>query len=275
MGTSMFRKLLANLPFNPGLLPQVSELYGHLRRETSLRGWGLMILAAALAMQVAAITYPSHNAYVGTSSVEATGSKKPPAKLELSKSVENVTRGIWDARGTTAKSGDVLEFKIVTKNIGGKDYQNYQGQDYFGKVLQYADVLDISQLNAQGLSLSTSGNLTWSTASIKAGASDTLAVRVKVKSPVPATNKPSVGSSDYNCQINNFYGNQISLNVDCPVVKTIAETATSLPKTGPSASMIIGTAVAVLAGYLYARSRIMAKELAIVRRDYISSGDDS
>lgn len=270
----MFKQLLANLPFNPGLMAQVRDLRASLRRESSLRGWGLMILAAALAMQVAAIVYPSHNAYVGTAGVEATGSKKPPAKLELSKTVENVTQGIWDARGTTAKAGDVLEFKIATKNIGGKDYANYHGQDYFGKVLQYADVADSSSLGQQGLALDSSQNLKWTTATIKAGASDAKVVRVKVKSPVPATNKPSLGSSDYNCQINNFYGNQVSLNVDCPLVKTVAEMATAqLPKTGPGASLVVGTAVAVLAGYLYARSRIMAKELAIVRRDYISSGD--
>lgn len=269
----MFKKLLANLPFNPSLLPQVREFQAHLRRETSLRGWGLIILAAALAMQVAAIAYPSHNAYVGTDSVEATGSKKPPAKLELSKTVENATQGIWDARGTTAKAGDVLEFKIITKNVGGKDYQNYQGQDYLGKVLQYADFADPNSLSQQGLGLDSAKNLKWTTATIKAGTSDTKVVRVKVKSPIPATNKPSVGSSDYNCQINNFYGSQVTLNVNCPIVKVVAETAAAeLPKTGPGVSVIIGTAVAVLAGYLYARSRLMAKELAIVRRDHISTG---
>jgi len=269
----MFKRLLANLPFNPGLMPQVSALAGQLQRETSLRRSGIVVLVLALAIQGLAIAYPSSNSYLGSGTAEATGNKKPPAKLELSKTVENVTKGIWDARGSKARAGDVLEFKIITKNVGGKDFQNYQGQDYFGKVLQYADLTDTSSLAQQGLTMDSAKNLKWTTATIKAGASDTKVVRVKVKSPVPATNKPSVGSSEYNCQINNFYGSQVSLNVDCPIVKTIAETATTLPKTGPGASMIIGTAVAVLAGYLYARSRIMAKELAIVRRDYISSGD--
>jgi len=274
----VFKKLLANLAFNPGLIDQVSFYADRFHREAMIRRAGLLFLCLAIAVQALAGLYPASPSFVASpATVEATGKHKPkpPAKVELSKKVENITAKALDANGSTAKAGDILEFKLTTKNIGGVEYKNYKGSDYFGRVLQYAEITDTTSLSTQGLNLDGTGNLSWTTAVIKAGASDVKTIRVKVKSPIPATNTPAPGSADYNCQISNFYGNQVSLSVDCPIVKTVAETATKLPETGSGVSIAIAVGVAVVAGYFYSRSRIMAKELAIVRRDHISTRGDS
>jgi hypothetical protein len=64
----------------------------------------------------------------------------------------------------------------------------------------------------------------------------------------------------------------VVMNVDCPTAKSVEQAATALPNTGPGTTLFVGAVVAVVAGYLFSRSRIMAEELVIVRNEYMSSG---
>ena len=87
-------------------------------------------------------------------------------------------------------------------------------------------------------------------------------------SPIPATNRPNDQAADYDCVISNLYGNKIELDVACPAVKGIE----TIPNTGPGSSLIMGTFVTAVVGYLFARSRLLSKELNLVRTDYANSG---
>ncbi len=215
------------------------------------------------------LVHPNGEVYhTATCPVEVTIGETPRAVL--TKSVTNVTRG-GDANGGTVNAGDVLEFKLNTKNVTASDYKNYKGQDYFGSVLQYAN-LDSAQLPAQGITIGADNYLHWTTANLKANSTDVKTIRVQVKSPVPTTNSPSHISPEFNCKISNDYGNQVTMSVNCPLVKTIASTTTTLPNTGPGTSVIIAGLVAIAVGYLYARSRLLARELDIARQSYVSSG---
>ncbi len=194
------------------------------------------------------------------------------ARVLLTKSVKNLTQNNQDANGTTVKSGDEIEFKLKTSNVTATDYTNFKGRDYIGSVLAYADLADQNQLSAQGLTLTSDKYIEWTSPKIKANSTEIKTIKFKVKQLVPATNSPSTVSPDYNCKISNSYGNEVTMNVDCPIVKELSVTATNLPSTGPGTSVLIGGLVTVFAGYLFARSRLLAKELAIVRENYISAG---
>lgn len=54
----MFKKLLSNLPFNPSLLGQVNFYTQRLKKETFVRGVGLVTLALALVIQTFAVISP-------------------------------------------------------------------------------------------------------------------------------------------------------------------------------------------------------------------------
>jgi hypothetical protein len=192
-------------------------------------------------------------------------------RVNLSKSVMDITKN-HDANGTTVQNGDILEFKLATRNVTASAYKNYNGKDYFGSVLQYADIVDSNGLSKQGLSLDSNNYLHWNLASLAGSATDTKTIKVKVKNIIPVTNTPSTISPDYNCKITNDYGNEVTMNINCPVIKQLDKAATSLPNTGPGTSIAIGATVVAFAGYLFSRSRIMAKELAAVRKEYISAG---
>lgn len=194
------------------------------------------------------------------------------ARVLLTKTVKNLTSGKADANGTTVKSGDQLEFRLTTENVTATDYVNYKGQDYFGSVLQYADITNAQQLAEQGINITPDQNLVWTSAKIKAHSSEVKVIKVKVKDLVPATNSPSKVSPDYNCKINNAYGNEVTMNVECPVVKQASVAAANLPNTGSGTSVMIGALAVSVAGYLFARSRLMARELEIVKVNHVSVG---
>jgi len=54
----MFNKLLANLPFNPSLVTQISFYGQRLKRESSIRRLGFVFVALAVAVQIFAIASP-------------------------------------------------------------------------------------------------------------------------------------------------------------------------------------------------------------------------
>jgi hypothetical protein len=193
------------------------------------------------------------------------------ARVNLSKSVTNLTKG-GDANSTTVSNGDILEFKLVTKNVTSTAYKNYEGQDYIGSVLQYADVVDSSQITLQDMNLDSQNYLHWKIPNLAAQTSDVKTIKVKVKDVIPNTNTPSKLSPDYNCSFTNDYGNEVTMNVNCPAAKSVEQAATALPNTGPGTTITIGAIIAVVAGYLFSRSRIMARELLIIRDEYQSSG---
>src|SRR3989344_2093813 len=114
----MFKKLLANLPFNSNLLDDVAFYANRLHREAALRRTGLFFLSLALAVQGMAVLYPSSSSLVEATGAHplATSHNQGEAKLELSKTVENLTQKFWDANRSTASGGDELEFKLITKN---------------------------------------------------------------------------------------------------------------------------------------------------------------
>lgn len=199
----------------------------------------------------------------------ATAAEKP--RLSLSKSVSNATKRLTDANGSTVSPGDELVFSLVTQNETAVDYPSFRGQDYFGDVLDYAEITNLPELQAQGVSLDSAKYLRWS-GTIPARGLERKTVKVKLKSAIPATNRPSGASNDYDCVITNRYGNEVSLNVGCPLVKNIELATAQLPETGPGATLAAAFVVTSAAGYLFARSRLLNKELELVRKEYAAGG---
>lgn len=193
------------------------------------------------------------------------------ARVIQSKTVSNDNQNLADASGSKVKNGDLLTFSLKTQNVTQTDYAGYSGQDYFGDVLDYADLTDASELTKQGLSLDSNRFLRWQE-NIKANSTSVKTIHVKVKDVIPTTNRPSNASDDYDCVISNKYGNEVTMTVGCPLIKNIDQVSTKLPNTGPGANLVAGFGITVIAGYFFSRSRLLAKELDIIKADYAGAG---
>lgn len=194
----------------------------------------------------------------------------PLLALGKSKTVKNLTQDkTGDAvKSSSLKAGDTLEFTLITTNIQNQTRNAITISDYIGDVLDYA-TLDEASISARGGRYdSETKKIIWENVSIPANTEDKRSFTVTVKNPIPATNSPSGTTTGFDCKISNEYGNEVTINVDCPLVKRIE----TLPKAGPGTSILLLSAITTIVGYFFARSRLLVKELDIVRHEYALSG---
>ena len=194
-------------------------------------------------------------------------SEKPFGEM---KTVKNITQKLEGtaALNSVVKAGDVLEYALTTTNTQDFDRKNITISDYVGDILEYA-TLDEAFLKQQGGTFdATSKKVSFVLGSVTAKSDVTKSFKVTLKNPIPATNAPSKVSGSYDCRISNKYGNELSMAVACPAVKGVE----TLPNTGPGTSAIIGFIVVTIVGYFYARSRVLSKELALIRAEYAPRG---
>lgn len=189
-----------------------------------------------------------------------------------SKKAKNVTSNVADANGTEAAAGDVIEYALTTSNFGTADAKNYiLPSENLSDVLEYADI-DLSSLG-DGIFEASSQTIAWNKpVTIKPNESVTKTFRVKIKDPIPSTLRPNgAPGGSYDMMLTNVYGNTIEIKLPSTVLKTTETVTSSLPNTGPGEALLIGGGLTTVIGYFFARTRLMAKELDIVRNEYATT----
>lgn len=166
---------------------------------------------------------------------------------------------------TKAKSSDTIEYLLAVTNNNTVAREGYIVEDYIGDVLDYA-VLDENFLASQGGSFDpATKTIKYPAQAVPAKGQLNKTFRVTLKTTIPSTNQPNATATDYDCKMQNGFGNETVIPVDCSVIKTAA---TTLPNTGPGTTIAIAFAVAVFSGYFFMRSRLLAKEMTIIKRSY-------
>lgn len=186
------------------------------------------------------------------------------------KSVKNITQDkTGDAAiATKLQPNDVLEYTLTTTNSQNFERVDIEVTDYVGDILDYA-TLDTTYLESQGGKYDDSTKkIIWTDVKIPANGEVLHKFQVKIKSPIPSTNSPSTVGTAFDCKISNEYGNEITINMNCPLVKGIE----TLPNTGPGSSLVIMTLVTTVVGYFFSRSRLLAREMDLIRSDYTATG---
>lgn len=187
--------------------------------------------------------------------------------LEFSKTVSNLTSGLKDANGSTAKPSEVLEYHLLTKNDSPAGINDYLIQDNISDILDYADLADGS-----GAQLDANHNLIWPKITIPGNQTVVKSFKVKVKNPIPNTPASLSDPEHFNLLMRNVYGTAISVKVPGSIVKTTEIATTALPNTGPGDTLVIGFLLTSLAGYLFARTRLFQRELEIIGHNHGHGG---
>lgn len=189
------------------------------------------------------------------------------ACLLYSKKASNKTQNIVDANGTTAKPGDVIEYIMTTKNTGQIDIKNYVVNEGVGDVLDYAEVVDL-----HGGTKGEYDIVSWPATTIKAQSSITNKITIKVNDELRDTPASSSDPEHFNMVMTNVYGDTVNIKLPPSITKQTEIVTTQLPNTGPGTSLAIGFGLTFFVAYFFARSRLLAKELDIVRTDFGSVG---
>lgn len=129
-------------------------------------------------------------------------------------------------------------------------------------MLDYADATDL-----HGGKMDSEGNVGWTALTIKAGATVTKQITVKVKAEIPQTPAAPEDPMHFDLTMTNVYGNTINIKVPGSLTKTVETGTTQLPNTGPGTTLFIAGLVVVTAGYFYARARLLALESNMALKD--------
>jgi hypothetical protein len=189
--------------------------------------------------------------------------------IELSKSATNTTQNITNADGTIAKGDDVIAYTLSAKNTGKVTVKNFAIQENIGDILDYADVV-----NLNGGSWDRQTNIvTWPSGDILAGATMQQRLTVKIKNPIPQTPISTSNPGTGDMTLTNVYGNVVNIKLPPSVVKTTEQLTTQvLPNTGPGTSLMIGFSLTSVIAYFFARSKLFATELDLVRHEFSTVG---
>lgn len=187
--------------------------------------------------------------------------------LRLGKTVKNDTSKLNNANGSTAKPNDVLTYSLSVTNDGDSTIKNFVVQENISDILDYSD---ISQTNGGIINKNV---ISWPAEDIGGGKTLVKNFSVKIKNTLPATPVSSSDPNHYDLKMTNTYGASVTVKLPPSVIKNIEITTRILPNTGVKGSLAICFVLLVLAGYFFARSRLMLRELAIIKADHHDGGE--
>ena len=189
------------------------------------------------------------------------------ACVERHKTAANQTQRLDDANNTVAHAGDVIVYSLTTKNNGKADIPQFVVFENLSDVFDYATITS----SGDG-TVDANGAISWPAVTLKAGATITKQVTVTVKNPLPSTPVGTTDSAHYDNFMTNVYGDTVTVQIPESPVKVVQTTAAALPNTGPGTSIVLAASILILAGYFYARSRLLATEAFIAVQDNNSGG---
>lgn len=196
-----------------------------------------------------------------------TPTEKTPI-LTNQKKAKNITQKIDNAHETVAAAGDIIEYTLITKNYGNGEAKDVMlRSENLADVLEYA-TLDFNSLDGAIFDQETQ-SIAWNkSVTIKPDQAITKTFRVKIKEPLPGTPSPVGNPGSFDLIMTNVYGNTIDIKLPKSIEKTTEQVTQTLPNTGPGEALVVGGLLASVVGYFFARSRLMAKELALVKQEY-------
>jgi uncharacterized repeat protein (TIGR01451 family) len=190
------------------------------------------------------------------------------ACLILRKNASNDTQNIPAANGTMAKAGDVITYTLSVENTGKATVLGFIVEENISDILEYAEA---ETIDFHGGSMNSENLVRWPAADIQPGVTLNQQLTVKVKDPIPQTPISSSDPGSYDLTMTNVYGNAVNIKLPPTVVKTTEQVTRTLPNTGPAANLTAGFTLLVFVGYFFLRSRLLAKELDLLKVEYTQS----
>lgn len=185
--------------------------------------------------------------------------------LELHKSARNITQNITNANETKANAGDTIEYTLSVKNFSKQIRKGFVIEENMEDVLEYADIVDASGAIFTSKPIRM---LSWKPVDIKPGETIKRTILIKVKSNIPSTPASSSDIHSNDMRMVNVYGDTVIIKLPTTPTKTIERTITRLPNTGIGTNIAITTTLLMASTYFYFRSKLIVKELGLVKQQF-------
>lgn len=188
-------------------------------------------------------------------------------ETELHKKARNITQQLSDANGTTAHAGDTIEYTLSVTNRSDKERKAFVIEENMEDVLEYADIIDASGATFTDTPVKM---LTWQPVDINPNETVNRTILVKIKSTIPNTPASTSDPSSNDMKLVNVYGDTVQIDLPSAPVKSVEQTISKLPSTGLGTNITISTVIVFITTYFYFRSKLMVKELSLVKQQFNS-----
>lgn len=185
--------------------------------------------------------------------------------IVTNKSATNLTQG-KDAVKAVANAGDRIQYTLTVTNPG-KVPATASFTEPLGDVLEYATIQD----NGGGTYNPTNKSLSWTSVQLAAGEKQMRTFIVALPAKIPSTAQGSSDPTSYDCIMNNTFGDNVQVKVNCEAPKIVEQTIKQLPSTGPTENMLFACALLAVVTFFWARSRQLGAEVRLIRKDFSAS----
>lgn len=184
--------------------------------------------------------------------------------LTITKTIRaaNFTQDLDNAANNFAKPLDKLAYTLTAKNTGSTNTTTTFS-------IQLSDVLEYSSIiDGGGGSLDESTTtLLWPQVRLDPGESQERTFVVQVLTQIPTIPTGSSNPSSHDCTMNTSFGDNLRVGIDCPAIKTAEGIVGQLPPTGIFTNTIFALSLLGVALYFYTRTRLLKKEVRIIRHN--------
>jgi len=281
----MFRKLVSTLPFSPAMVGQLGFYTRRLQREQFIRRLGLLFVVLTIAVQCLTLLRPPEPTHatsptLGCAFNSDIKSNDPACKacafdahiwINDKACIPNIARTITatnlsngqSATAAAAHADDRIQYNLKTTN-NSTSKKSLPITILVGDLMEYGTVIDAGG----GTFNVDTKNVTWGNVTLNPGQSDIRSFVFQLNSTLPTTPQAVDDTSSYDCVLTSTYGNSLALSVACPASKVIEATIRKLPNASLAVNLILSGFVLLGASYFFARSRLLARELNLVRKDF-------
>lgn len=190
------------------------------------------------------------------------------------KKAEDQTHAFSDPGNLKAQAGDVILYTLTTLNNGKASFPKFVMQENLSDVLDYVgkNADGSYKVDLHGGTMDQYGLVSWPAMDIAPAQTETHQITVTVADPIPQTPASVSDPSHFDLIMTNVYGDTVNISVPGGALKTVSVASTALPNTGPGSSLIVAGLITLLAGYFFARTRLLAKEAKLAVQEHAIPG---
>lgn len=254
----MFKTILSMTSFSPSLIGRLSDFAKELKRHTQKRRLALIFMVIATIAQIIVIIYPHP-----IKELSQQNSITTSYLIERRLTATNLSHGFIEASSSIAQSNDLINYTLVSTNKSSSPITTEIAIN-ISDILEYADIYNLNN----GILDDSTKNVSWGNSTIQPSEQQLNNLVVKIKNNIPVN---PINDKSYDCDITNYFGNSISISINCPLVKQIESVIGFMPTIKQSISLLISIILLIITAIIYIRSYLIEKEIRIARQD-ISNG---
>jgi len=272
----LFKKIVSDLSFSPAMMGQLSMLANQVKKVEFTRRIGLLLIITTIFIQSATLLFPPEpmnslpynemvkRGYYDINQQDCSDQNDFACIKDLSKSSTaiNLSQGNSNAAASIAEAGDHISY---TLNFTNNSDQAIQAEPK----INIADIIEYSDITqSNGGKIDTpSMTLSWEKTTIEPKSTQSRTFTISLLSKLPTTSRGKYYQTSHDCKISSYFGSNININVNCPIVKKIENLYLNLPILKSLNLVVISLIALILIAYQYLQARQIKKEIQIIRRN--------